>query len=46
MQGHQGESRTGHFDDSADKALMANGVHNGMNEEPDVPRFGADEYDG
>jgi hypothetical protein len=46
MQGHSGESRNGHFNNAADMAMMANDVHNGMNDDPDVPRFGADEYDG
>jgi hypothetical protein len=46
LQGHSGESRNKHFTDAADMSLMDNGVHNGMNEEPDTPRFGADAYDG
>lgn len=41
-----GESRIGHFNDAADKADNADPVHNGMNDDPDIPRFGADEYDG
>ncbi len=40
-----GESRIGHFNDAADKADNDTPVHNGMNEDRDIPRFGADEYD-
>ena len=45
-QGYDGDSPNGHFADAADKAHNATGVHNGMNEEPDIPRFGGDDYDG
>lgn len=44
---NEGESRNDHFQDAAGKVTEAvhghkHNVHNGMNEEPDIPRFGAD----
>ena len=44
-QGYDGESPGGHFEDAVHPATYAAAVHNGMNEEPDIPRFGADEND-
>ena len=36
-----GESKNDHFKDAISKLT---GVYNGMNDEPDTPRFGATDY--
>lgn len=45
MASHGGESRNSHFGDAAKNAYVAGRLHNGMNEDSDIPRFGADDYD-